>query len=255
MKSKLHKSNLRVGCSGFRYLKWCGSFYTKDATLEEMLRHYSANFDSVEIRDTYHGFLRSGTYEAWLDTVPEHFTFSIKAPHYFLADRAGPARAAEWADFLKSLDPLRKKGALGALLLQVPPVTEQDGLLLKNWLETYVRPDLETAFEFRHDSWFIPETLDLLARFGADAACAHLPETEPRVDLPGKIKYFRLLVPKRALNYDYAYNSLVPWGERLRALQDKVDRVYLYFNNPGKGQAPVNARNLVKRILNPSPDA
>ena len=78
MKSNLHKSNLRVGCSGFRYLKWCGSFYTKDATLEEMLRHYSANFDSVEIHDTYHGFLRSGTYEAWLDTVPKHFTFSIK---------------------------------------------------------------------------------------------------------------------------------------------------------------------------------
>ena len=46
--------SLRIGCSGWNYKSWKGTFYAADLPSSRWLNHYTSVFDTVEINNTFY---------------------------------------------------------------------------------------------------------------------------------------------------------------------------------------------------------
>lgn len=249
-----NRSFFTVGCSGYCYLVWKGAFYPVDVNASTMLDYYGQHFSSMEINSTYYGMLETETMKRWIGQVPPGFVFSMKAPRSFIESQPGGEMELLWERIMLMTEPLKRHQAMGAMLFQLPATRERD----LNWLQAVSElakdEGLDASFEFRHPSWFVPDVMALLERFGHDVTTLSLKEHEPCLETPGRIKYFRFCGVKRVGNHDYTFRELLAWKERILAFQEKVDRVYIYFNNHAKGCAPLNARTLFRRILGFVPD-
>src|SRR5207247_1392242 len=123
-----------------------------------MLRFYAERFSTTEINYTFHRIPALKTIENWKTLTPENFRFALKAPR----------RVTHWlklrdcADtleyFLKVAGGLGER--LGPVLFQLPPTFKKDADVLSSFLREL--PDMSTAFEFRHESSFDDEILNLL---------------------------------------------------------------------------------------------
>jgi uncharacterized protein YecE (DUF72 family) len=76
--------------------------------------------------------------------------------------------------FLATIEPLAAVGKLGPVLFQLPPNLKVDRELLEAFLQTLPKR-MQSAFEFRHASWFADSTYDALRQYGAALCVA---ETE-----------------------------------------------------------------------------
>jgi len=142
---------------------------------------------------------------------------------------------------------------LGPLLLQLPPHFHADLPRLAGFLRALGRQPhlggLRAALEVRHESWLVPETVDLLRKAGV-ALCFHDARahavTEPitagfvYLRRHGTSGRYRGAYPKAMLRAD---------ARRIRGwLADGLD-VYAYFNNDGGGAAVRNARRLRELLM------
>jgi uncharacterized protein YecE (DUF72 family) len=114
---------------------------------------------------------------------------------------------------------------LGPVLIQFPPTRPRDDGLLRLVLDS-IDPELEYAFEFRHESW----------------AGADVPVHVNSLDGEAPYRYLRLREPP----YDEA--ALAAWAERLRPLLDDGVRVYCYFKHEDEPTAPAYAERLLELL-------
>src|SRR6185295_2694138 len=100
---------------------------------------------------------------------------------------------------------------------------------------------LETAFEFRSDTWFNDETYGLLRRHGAALCIADADglTTPPIATAP--FGYLRLR------RDDYGKQDLDAWAARVREL-GPWKRVYVYFKHEDAGRGPELARDFLARL-------
>lgn len=153
-----------VGTSGFSYKEWVGPFYPRGTRPDEYLRYYASQFDAVEIPGTFYRMPRPNVLDGWRAATPDGFKFTLKAPQFIthfgrIAVPSGPL------DGLLEVVP-RLGDRLGAMLWQLPENMQVDAGRLAAFLERLAGA-LPCAFEFRHDSWFVPATYALLERHGA----------------------------------------------------------------------------------------
>ena len=101
----MRSSRIRIGCSGWQYRHWAGTFYPKDVPRAQWLRYYARHFDTVEVNNTFYRLPREGMLASWRPSVPSRFLFAVKASRFLthmkkLIDPADPldrlfTRAAE----------------------------------------------------------------------------------------------------------------------------------------------------------------
>lgn len=240
------RAQILAGVSGFRYAPWRGHFYPQGAAFRDMLEVYVSHFFTLEIRETYYGFIMPSTLGLWAEAVPEGFLFSLKVPRVLVFAEPGREMNDLWNRFLPALEPLKSRGVLGALLVQVPFCMERSSERLRAWLDTFGAEEADLAFDFKHPSWTDSKTTDLLIEGGADRAAVSRPGHSPFLEVLGKHKYIRLLGERRERNSDYSFKEIESWCDRILAAGEKAERIYVYFNNTGKGSAPVNAKTLLK---------
>jgi uncharacterized protein YecE (DUF72 family) len=98
------------------------------------------------------------------------------------------------------------------------------------------------AFEFRHESWFTDEVLDLLRWHGAALAIGDHPERpwQPWVTTTDW-SFVRFHYGARGRRGNYSETELREHADRVRALSADA---YVYFNNDWEGFAVKNARRL-----------
>jgi uncharacterized protein YecE (DUF72 family) len=99
-----------------------------------------------------------------------------------------------------------------------------DGFLLL--LQGSLDPELEYAFDFRHESW----------------AGADVPVTVNSLEGEAPFRYLRLREPP----YDDA--DLAAWAKRLRPLLDEGLRVYCYFKHEDEPTGPLYAERLLELL-------
>lgn len=138
------------GTSGFAYREWKGSFYPADAADDQLLSHYGARLDAVEINSTFYRMPRSSDLERWAGMVPEEFRFVLKASrritHQSRLSKCEDSVAYLWKQ-------ARVLGArLGPVLFQTPPNFRLNIDRLRGFLDC-LPGDMRAAFEFRHPSW------------------------------------------------------------------------------------------------------
>ena len=247
---------LRIGCSGWNYKSWSGLFYPPGLPASEWLGFYLAHFDTVETNATFYRLPRHETFASWQAQTPDGFVMAIKASRYLthlkrLVDPEEPiARLFERA---RGLGP-----RLGPVLYQLPARLERDLPRLERFLGALPRtldadgaPDLplQHTIEFRHPSWYEPETFALLAAHDV-ALCLH-DMAGSAIDTPGvgPFTYVRFHGAAGKNFGSYRDDVLAGWARRLADEWRAGRDVYAYFNNDPDAVSTHDARRLRDRAF------
>ena len=199
-----------VGTSGFSYPTWRGGFYPGDADPKTFLSLYAEHFDTVELNTTGYRLPAEEQFARWASQTPEGFRFAVKMPVTRL-DRVGT--------FVERVRLLGDR--LGPLRVVVQSKRD-DGLL--TFLQGSLPPELEVAYDFRHESWG-----------GAD-----VPVRVDALDGDAPFRYVRLREPP------YDDEALRSWAARLRPLLESGTRIYCYFMHEDEPTAPRYAQRLLE---------
>jgi uncharacterized protein YecE (DUF72 family) len=233
---------LHSGTSGFSYGEWRGTFYPADLPDAGMLGYYAGRLESVEINNTFYQMPKEPLLERWRDAVAPGFCFALKAPRRITHLQRLRGSEESVAQFLKVAGVLGAR--LGPVLFQLPPFAKKDAVLLREFL-TLLPPELDSAFEFRHPSWFDDEIFEVLRERRA-ALCGgdsdegdRSPPLVPTADFG----YLRL----RAPSYDAA--GIRAWHERIATAG--FERAYVYFKHEVLG--PLYAEHLRELVLGREP--
>src|SRR2546422_1374333 len=164
---------LHVGTSGYNFPEWKGTFYPEKFPESKMLAYYAERLGTVEINYTFYRMPNAKTIVGWNEATPAGFTFVLKAPQRI----THIARLKEVESPLRYFcDTALGLGAkLGPLLFQLPPNFKKELDRLDEVLRL-VPPEIRTAWEFRHGSWFDEEVYKVLRTRNA-ALCVADTET------------------------------------------------------------------------------
>ena len=234
--------HLYVGTSGFAYPAWKPEFYPQKVPQSRFLEHYGTRLNSVEINYTFRRSASESTLTKWCDQTPEGFRFSVKAHQRITHFARLKAKAAEPTEFfLRSMEPLRAAGRLGAILFQLPPNMKLDMDRLRAFLK--LLPDgIQVAFEFRHESWFEEATYAALRDHNAALCQAESDElTVPDVATADFV-YMRLR--KTAYNEADCVSIRGKVERLLAAGQD----VFLYFKHEDTPEGALYAEDLQRSV-------
>ena len=209
---------LLAGTSGFSYKEWLGKFYPEKLPGDAMLRYYAERLATVEINNTFYRMPAEAMLSNWVKEVPDHFTFTLKAPRRITHEKRLREADQDVAEFLRRAQLLGDK--LGVILFQLPPFLKKDLPRLKNFL-ALLPPGVRVAFEFRNESWQDAEVHQTLRDHGAALCVTDTDEGDTPFVSTSDYGYLRL----RRTHYDDA--ELRAWAEKIAAL--KLDLAYVYF--------------------------
>jgi len=250
-------ARLLFGTSGWSYKEWVGPFYHK---AENMFSYYAKFFNTVEINSTFYRYPSRATIYGLNRTSPENFVFSAKLPKLITHEkRLNPDLnvKSDLLRFLELLEPLKARGKLGCLLIQLPPsfIYERDVENLKAFLEV-LPEDYEFAAEFRDHSWLRDETWKMLKKYNVAYCIVDEPLLPPEVHVTADFAYFRWHGRGTMPWYDYHYSEeeLREWVPRIRKTTNRVDKVYGYFNNHYHGFAIENCIEILEMLNAAKPE-
>ena len=169
-----------------------GHFYPKDLPKDRWLPFYARHFDTVEVNNTFYRLPKEEVARGWGRQTPEGFLLTLKASRRITHQQ----RLRDCEELLTAfLDRTRAIGKdhIGSVLYQLPPYMRRDDGLLESFL-ALLPTDIRHAFEFRHRSWFEPQCLDLLRRYGVGLCVHDMPGAECPV---ATNRFLRLLSPSR----------------------------------------------------------
>jgi len=224
---------LLTGTSGYSFKEWLGPFYPEKLPVSAMLRYYAGHFPTVEINNTFYRMPPESMLSQWVEQVPEHFTFTLKAPRRITHDLRLRDAESHVAEFVRRASILGNK--LGVLLFQLPPYLKKDVPRLRAFLDL-LPPSTRVAMEFRHDSWHDDEVRHELRDHGAILCVTDTDEGETPYVTTADWGYVRL---RRT---HYAPAELANWADRIAA--QGVERTYVYFMHEDEALGTSFARTL-----------
>jgi len=221
---------VRAGTSGYAYKEWKGSFYPSDLKADGMLRYYAEHFSTVEINNTFYRTPSESTLVNWSESVPDGFTFVLKAPQRITHVKRLKDVSTEVGFLLQNASVLGDK--LGPTLFQLPPNMKKDVARLTGFLALIPR-SWRAALEFRHPSWFDDEIYDVLRSHDAALCIAHTEEETTPFVATATWGYLRLR------GVVYGESDLTAWAERIRA--QAWGDVFVFFKHEDAGTGPALA--------------
>jgi uncharacterized protein YecE (DUF72 family) len=283
---------IRVGTASWtdRTLLESGWYPPEASTPARRLQFYASRFPLVEVDATYYALPAEQTAASWAARTPVGFTFNVKAFSLFTqhptriaalpadlrpaAQQAGkdpvylrqvdPAVADQaWDRFTAALEPLRRAGKLGAILLQFPrwfPISRAS----KDYILSCARrvaPD-QVCIEFRNRTWMTPdnqqETLKFLSDHDLPYVSVDMPQGYPDsippvlaatadlavIRLHGHSQKWTSKDIHERFGYRYSDAELSEWAPRISTLAGIADRTSVLFNNCYSDYAQVNAQQL-----------
>jgi uncharacterized protein YecE (DUF72 family) len=292
------RGDIRIGISGWRYKGWRGVFYPKGLPQRRELEYASRVFRTLEINGTFYSLQRPDNFEAWAAATPDDFVFAVKAPRFITHMKRLNDVETPLANFFAS-GVFRLGHKLGPILWQLPPNFRFDAKRLENFskllprdtqkaaaiarrhdkrlnnradVRRRVKMRLRHAFEIRHESFRVPEFIQLLRQHDVALVCADTVEWPRLMDLTSDFVYCRLHGSEVLYASGYDKKAIDTWARRVAAWAtgkepDDAERVidkpapkrasrdvYVYFDNDAKVRAPFDAQALMKRVselLNP----
>jgi uncharacterized protein YecE (DUF72 family) len=240
-----------IGTMGFSYHDWSGVFYPEGVPGRDFLVFYSRIFNAVEIDSTFYGTPRRGSVMRWKEAIPDEFRICLKVPRAISHDAELIDVYHEVETFLDAVRLLGEK--LGVILLQFPPSFSQSKMLqVENFLKELPK-DLHFAVEFRHPSWYVPQTGEMLTRHDKCWAATEFTGVPKEVEITSDILFIRFVGQHgRFRLHDREQIDVKPqlewWWRWIRAQSDRVQAVYCFFNDDYSGHAPAAANKLKEMI-------
>ena len=261
-------STLRVGPAGWNYKDWQGIVYP--ASSADPLAFLADYIDTIEINSSFYAPPRAKDTAAWARRVRNNrrFRFTAKAwrrvSHEF-GDGEGAALAADCEAVRRSMAPLLEAGVLGALLMQFPwrfrNAPENMEHLEKLFL---MLADFPLVLEVRHGGWNEESFYEFLREKKVALCNVDQPvignSLRPGERATTRLGYFRLHGRNygnwfkedagRDARYDYLYtkSEIRQLSGQIRRLQQSTDETYAITNNHFRGQALVNAMEILEEL-------
>jgi uncharacterized protein YecE (DUF72 family) len=206
---------LRTGTSGFAYPAWSPRFYPAGLRGDALLRFYGSRLATVELNNTFYRLPSEEQFESWAARTPDGFKFAVKLTRG-ITWGGGLDRVATFCERVRTLG-----DRLGPILVRMPDNRPRDDGFLRVFLDS-MDPDLELAFDLRHESW----------------DDADVPLRVNQLDADAPFRYLRFRDPP------YDDEALHGWAERIRPLLEDGIRVYCYFKHEDEPTAPRYAERL-----------
>ena len=231
-----------VGTSGYSYAPWKGSFYPEKFPAARMLAYYAERFPTVEINNTFYKMPAPEMVKKWAAETPTSFRFALKSPRRITHDKRLTGTAEEVSWLFKAASELGEQ--LGPVLFQLPPFFRKDTAKLDAFLAE-LPPGMRAALEFRHESWFAPETYQVLRARGAALCIAEAEDLATPLEATAPWGYLRLR------RQDYSESDVAAWAQRIVA--QGWDTAYVFFKHEDEGKGPILANQLIHRLTQPAP--
>ena len=264
-------SSLRVGPAGWNYKDWEGIVYpAAHRGSFDALAFLADYFDTIEINSSFYYPPRPKDVASWVQRIRNnpHFKFTAKAWQrlsHGAADEDEASLAAACDEMRRSMAPLLDAGVLGALLIQFPwrfrcsPENQEHLSKLFRLLS-----DFPLALEVRHGSW----NREAFFGFLRENRVAFCNLDQPLIGnsiKPGEwataaLGYFRLHGRNyqnwfkedagRDARYDYLYTKeeIRKLSSQIRKVQQNTEETYAVTNNHFRGQALVNAIEILEEL-------
>jgi uncharacterized protein YecE (DUF72 family) len=235
----MRNMNVWIGTSGFQYAEWKGNFYPEDLPTAKMLPFYAERFSTTEINYTFHRIPAPKTIDNWKTQTPEKFRFALKAPQ----------KITHWSKLRDCSDTLeyfvKVAGGLaerlGPFLFQLPPNFKKDADVLSSFFREL--PSIRAAFEFRHESWFDDEILELLRSRNIALCIADTDALATPKRITATYGYLRLR------REDYTKSDVERWADFVREQESKWNDTFIYFKHEESGIGPKLARQMTELLV------
>ena len=218
------------------------------------LEFYARHFDTVEINATFYRLPRTDAVTRWADESPPGFCFGVKMSRYVTHVKRLTDVPEHAAIFYERIAPLVRSPKLGPILWQLAPNfqrSDENAERLRDTL-TDLRPGRH-CFEFRHESWFVPETYEELSAVGAALVIGDDPRRPFQTrELTADFTFVRFHSGGELGTGDYSEQELESWARWLAEQRDAGLDAFAYFNNDWEGYAIRNALRL-KELLGVGP--
>ena len=234
--------NLFVGTSGWAYPTWKPGFYPADVPSRAFLHFYAAHLTSVEVNYTFRTLPTATQLQGWLDAAPPNFRFSFKAPQRITHFQRLRESQATLAEFIASITPAHTAGKLGPLLFQLPPNFAADNSRLDDFLSLAAfaeNPHLQSAFEFRHPSWFTNATYEVLLKHNVALCIAESDDLATPDIATANFRCYRL-----RRDGGYTPTELSAFARRFTKLAANAE-LYVYFKHEDEPTGALNASALL----------
>jgi uncharacterized protein YecE (DUF72 family) len=240
---------VRVGCSGWMYDSWRGRLYPERCAKRRWLEVYARHFDTVEVNSTFYRLARREAVAGWVAQTPPEFLFAVKASRYLTHIRRLREIGEGIKRFYEPIEPLIEAGRLGPVLWQLPENFHRDDGRLEGLFELLQSaPSSLHTVEFRHDSWFAPEVMELLRRHDVALTIGDHPSRPFQTyEATADWRFVRFHYGARGRAGNYSATEIGEWSARISTWR-RGEAVFVYFNNDWNSYAPANASLLIKRL-------
>jgi uncharacterized protein YecE (DUF72 family) len=249
-----------VGTSGFQYREWASVFYPGNLDPKSWLRYYSRSFGCCELGATYYRIPESTMIQELACETGGDFRFVFRAPFRLAEERPDNPELAR--KFAAALWPVKESGQMAGALLQLPP---EFGFMRDNFNHLCrMRDFLEGVpliAEFGCPDWLSPRAAKHLASARIALACVDGGERLAEKTFfcaTSDVAYVRFQGRNRSrwvkgdgsAQHDYLYSraELAAAVPEIRRLEEKSERVLVFFGNHWRGQAVINARMLLEEM-------
>lgn len=232
-----------IGCSGFYYNHWKGSFYPDDLPKSKWFSFYAEQFKTLELNITFYRFPLDATFEGWYKKTPDNFLFAVKAPrvitHYKKFNETKELMQEYYSRLIKGL-----KEKLGPVLFQLPPSSKYSDELLLNIIDT-LDNNYRNVVEFRHDSWWNEKVYKELGKHNISFCGMSHPKLPDDIIANTKTLYYRFHGAEELYKSKYSVQELTAFVNQVKKFKN-LEEVYIYFNNDIGGSAIENSQQLIR---------
>jgi uncharacterized protein YecE (DUF72 family) len=262
-------STLRVGPAGWSYKDWEGIVYPAGKSFDAL--SFLADYcDTIEINSSFYALPRPKDAASWARRVRNNPRFKFTAKAWNRISHEGraldePSLLTDCDQMRRSMAPLMEAGVLGALLIQFPWRFRFAPEHMEYLDRVFsMLADFPLALEVRHGSWN-QETFYNLLR-GKSVAFCNVDQPvigdslKPGERATARLGYFRLHGRNygnwfkegagRDARYDYLYTKMEirQLSAQIRKVQQSTEETYAVTNNHFRGQALVNAMEILEEL-------
>lgn len=238
---KPSQPTLYIGPTGYNMKPWVGKWYPPGAREQDFLRHYAAQFNTIEFNTTHYRMPDPSSVRRWRNMVPADFRFCPKIPQSISHARDLGLTGSEPLIYCNAM--LDFEETLGCSFLQLPPhFSPKDLGILARYLALYA-PKTPLSVEVRHPGFF-QETQEAEAFF--EQLTQHA-VASVITDVAGRRDVCHMRLTDRRTLIRFVGNGLHPsdytriqeWADRLKHWFDSgLEEVYFFTHEPDNLLAP-----------------
>jgi len=259
---------IRVGIGGWTFAPWRGTFYPEGLKHADELKYAGEHLTTIEINGTFYRTQSAKSFAKWRNETPDGFVFSLKG-HRAVVNKKVLAEAGEGIDWFLNSGLLELGDKLGPILWQFAPFKRFDADDFGAFLELLPAEKgglkLRHVVEVRHQSFLVPECVDLLRKHGVAVVYAESDDYPAIADLTADFVYARLQQTEEAVPTGYPPGELdrfagmaktwaagaspegLPYFGDAAAKKQPRD-VFVYMISGAKVRAPAAAMALIERV-------